>query len=192
VNQSVASPVHDGNLLCALGGAHNIKGSGCFRGSGSGDAGAVEPLWWDREAVPEDASPVLYEGKLYAVTIQGVMSCYDPATGALLWRTRLPTRQHHSSLVAGDGKVYAYSSWGRTVVVNARADQFELLADNGLEGRGGNASPALANGCVVIRTLDELFKICGEPSSPVEPVTGRGDDQEASLTGDSPSAPTAR
>ena len=175
VNQFVASPVATGDLLCTLGGAHNVKGNGCFRVSGRHPEAVVEQLWWDAHSAPEDASPVLYGETLFAVTIQGVMSAYDPLTGNVLWRTRLPTRAHHASLVAGDGKVYVLSSWGRVLVLDATSREFTLLADNDLGEKATNASPAIAGGCLLVRTRENLVCVgtqAADPSTSVVQPSG--------------------
>jgi outer membrane protein assembly factor BamB len=166
INQFVASPVVFEDLLCTLGGAHHVQGGGCFRVSGAGADAAVERLWWDPQASPEDSSPVLYDGKLFAVATRGVMTAHDPWSGELLWRHRLPTKGHHASLVAGDGKVYALSQWGTTAVVDATSREFVLLAENDLGEKASNASPAIAGGCLLVRTRDHLVCIEAVTASP--------------------------
>ena len=163
INQSVASPVVAGDLLCTLGGAHNIQGNYCFVVSGRSPNVTVEQLWWDGHSVPEDASPVLYDQRIFAVTTRGVMTAYDAQKGSVLWRSRLPTRAHHSSLIAGDGKVYALSSIGRMIVVDATSDDFAVLADNDLGEAATNASPVVAGNWLLIRTEQNLVCIEGSP-----------------------------
>jgi outer membrane protein assembly factor BamB len=107
--------------------------------------------------VPEVSSPVVYDGKLYTVTLNGIMSCYDAHTGELKWRQRLPRGQYFSSLVAGDGKVYASSETGVTSVV-AATSEFKMLAQNDL-AEEIYASPAIADGCLLIRTTKSLYCI---------------------------------
>lgn len=163
--QFVASLVVSGeDLLCALGGAHNNRGNLCLRLTGRGKETQLEELWYNRHLAPESASAVLYQGNLYAVTERGAMVSYDPISGDIRWRGRLGKgRGYRSSLVAGDGKVYAVATDGFTAVVDANAtDSLEALAYNQLGEGGNNATPAVAGGCLIIRSHNELFCIESE------------------------------
>lgn len=156
--QFVGGLAAEGDVLCALGGAHNQKGNLCFRVSGPTRGAKVERLWFERRRAPETSSAVLYGGRLYAVTEGGVMSCYDAVSGKLHWAEDLePGRGFRASLVAGDGKVYAQPTWGPTAVIDATTDAFRVLAWNDLEEGGNNATPALAGGCLLLRTAEHLF-----------------------------------
>lgn len=158
--QSVASPVAAGDLLCVLGGAHNNKGNLCVRVTGRGEELRIEQLWFDPRLAPESASAVLYGGRLYAVTDRGVMVSYDPQSGTTHWSGRLKEGLgYRSSLIAGDGKIYAVSADGTTSVVDAKADKLAVLAYNKLGEGGNNATPAVADGCLLIRSHNELFCI---------------------------------
>ncbi|MHC4812405.1 MAG: PQQ-binding-like beta-propeller repeat protein, partial [Planctomycetota bacterium] len=60
-----------------------------------------------------------------------------------------------ASLVAGDGKIYACSDEGDVVVVAARAE-FQELSRTSL-GEEIHATPAIAQGNVLIRTKNHLY-----------------------------------
>jgi hypothetical protein len=47
-------------------------------------------------------------------------------------------------------------------VIDATADEYRLLAQNDLEEGGNNASPAIAGGCLLLRTAKHLFCIAKE------------------------------
>lgn len=87
------------------------------------------------------------------------MACYDATSGEMLWRKRLKG-EYYGSLVAGDGKVYATSTEGRTTVISAAAE-FEQLAVNS-SAEGVFASLAVAGGGLLIRSANELFFIEGK------------------------------
>jgi outer membrane protein assembly factor BamB len=163
--QFVGGLVAQGDVICALGGAHHNKGNLCIRVTGPGRSAKVEELWYERRRAPETSSAVLYGGRLYAITEGGVMSCYDPVSGELHWAEHLePGRGFRASLVAGDGKVYAYPTRGPTAVIDATTDEYRVLAWNDLEEGGNNATPAIAGGCLLLRTDEHLF--CIEKEAP--------------------------
>jgi outer membrane protein assembly factor BamB len=160
MNQPVASPVLEGDLLCTASGAHGVRETVCRRlGSQVGET-TVEELWRTKRSVPATASPLLLEGRLYIVTESGVLLCLDGATGELVWRNRLAGSGYHASLVAGDGKLYATSTRASLSVV-ATGPEFELLAENSLPEGGVIASPAIADGCLLVRTPKQLLCIEG-------------------------------
>jgi outer membrane protein assembly factor BamB len=86
----------------------------------------------------------------------GIASCFDAATGRVLYRERLgPAGFYYASPVAGDGKVYAVSLKGVVTVFRA-GDRCEVLAENDL-GESISATPALADGKLYVRTEGNLY-----------------------------------
>jgi outer membrane protein assembly factor BamB len=179
INQLVSSPVLEGDVLGISGGAHGVRHTRFFRLAGSGAETTREMLWEDPRQAPHTASPVLYNGLFFAVTDKGVVTCWDAQTGEVYWQERLEQWHNRNSLVAGDGKVYVPSTWGRTTVLAANKE-FELLAQNDLDGSKCNASPAIADGCLLLRTGGHLWCIDGTSTSdfPTGPEQEE-DDQEA-------------
>ena len=164
INQPVASAVTEGDILAVFSGAHQVRFGAVLRLVGEGKDTKTEEIWQTHQMIPQTASPVLYDGKLYTVVELGHMVCYDVSTGTMLWRRRLPEGGgYRSSLVAGDGKIYALTSSGLTVVV-AAGHKFERLATNPL-AEGGNSSPAIAERSILIRTASTLYRFTGEPES---------------------------
>lgn len=163
--QTVSSlNIVDDEVVCALGGAHHDKGNTCFRVTGSGDAVEVEQLWDIKRRAPESGSPIYYQGRLWALTDAGVMSSYDPYTGKVHWVRRLKKgRDYRSSLIAGDGKIYAQSTYYMTAVIDATAKDLEVLSYNESPEGGNNATPAVGGGCLILRTHDHLY--CIEPEA---------------------------
>ena len=165
INQPVASPVTEGDILAALSGAHNVRSGKALRMIGSGKETQIEELWQSRRAIPQTSSPVAFNGKLFTLVELGHMVCYDLQTGRMLWQRRLSAGNgYRASLVAGDGKIYAQASNGTTLVI-ADAPKFRQLAANSLE-RGGNSSPVLAEQSILIRSKTHLYKFSGEDKAP--------------------------
>lgn len=163
MNQPVASAVVEGDLACVASGAHGVREMVCWR---FGEAGnEVTPLWRTKRGVPATASPVLHEGFLYVVTEKGVVSCYEAKTGNRMWQQRLPAGNYHASLVLGDGKLYALNRKGTVSVIEA-GPKYRFLAANELAEGGVIASPAIAAGCLLVRSHSHLFCIEGTGSGP--------------------------
>jgi outer membrane protein assembly factor BamB len=123
-----------------------------------GQAAPAE-LWTSRQSPADVSSPVLYRSRLFTISSNGVMVCYDARTGAILWRHRLGSGlgAFYASLVAADGKVYAVRSNGTTYVI-AAADRFRLIAESPLDEET-YASPAFGGECLFLRTVSSLYCI---------------------------------
>ena len=154
MGQNVPSLAIEGDLVCASGGATRVKSSACMR---LGPEGAPEILWQSGKDPAKTASPVLHGGLFFVVSENGVLTCYDAASGTVHWRRRLKGGGYHVSLTAGDGNVYAANARGLTTVLTA-GPEFERIAESDL-GEGGTASPAFAGDCLLIRTHSRLFCI---------------------------------
>jgi outer membrane protein assembly factor BamB len=127
-----------------------------FRPGGKGEIGAERRLWKEKHALPEVPSPLYYQGRLYLVKNGGLASCFEAATGKLLYRQRLGTGGFfYASPVAGDGRVYA-ASFNGVVVVFQAGDKCRVLARNHLN-ESIVATPALADGKLYVRTEGHLY-----------------------------------
>jgi len=148
-NQLVASMARSGDLLCVGGSTHGPSATVMMRLVGANGASRARQLWQSDLDPPGDCSPVIYAGKLFTVNDEGKMTCFDALSGSVLWNKRLKGGRYLSSLVAGDGKVYACNTKGLTTVIAAEAE-FKVIAENDLNGRCF-ASPAIADGCIFLR-----------------------------------------
>jgi outer membrane protein assembly factor BamB len=119
------------------------------------DGGKPERVWKSRKLPAAYASPVVYQGRIYALTGIGV-ACLDPATGEEIWRERLGSGFSASPVVAG-GKLYVAKEDGVTCVVQL-GDKPKILANNALKG-SLLATPAIANGAIYLRTENQLYCI---------------------------------
>ena len=125
-----------------------------------GTPGATASLAWYKTArgsyMP---TPIIYDGRLYVLSNQGLLDAYDVTTGAEIYRERLNHQGSgfSASPVAADGKLYLSSEDGEVFVVRA-GPTFEILATN-VMGEPLMATPALAAGTMFLRGQHHLFAI---------------------------------
>ncbi len=162
----------DENVLCTSlvagnGVAYLIGGRAgaavAVRAGGKGDVSQTHVLWTARVGsyVP---SPVLYEGHLYWVSDRGIAHCVNAENGDVLYRERLPGNPaFYASVIVAAGRLYAVSRFGGTYVLEARPE-FKLVAQNVISDDTSDfsASPAVADGCLYIRSQRRLYCI-GKP-----------------------------
>jgi len=104
-------------------------------------------LWSNTRGNSYTPSPVLYDDKLYTLTDNGMLSCYNSHTGAPYYQLkRLPKPySFKSSPVGANGKLYLASEDGDVVVVKM-GEQFEVLATNTLSDQFVVSTPAIVDG----------------------------------------------
>jgi outer membrane protein assembly factor BamB len=87
--------------------------------------------WQKQQRGPYMPTPLIYGGYLYVLGNAGVFDCYNVATGAEIYRERIPHQGSgfSGSPVAADGKIYLPSEDGDIFVVKA-GPHFELLQKN--------------------------------------------------------------
>jgi outer membrane protein assembly factor BamB len=116
-----------------------------------------EPVMKAKDIQPGMPSPLVYMGKLYATNGRGVVMCADAKTGKLLYKEALKGA-FSASPIAGDGKVYFLNETGACTVIDAKANEFEVLATNDL-GEETLGTPAIAHGRLYIRTDKALYAV---------------------------------
>jgi outer membrane protein assembly factor BamB len=160
IPQVGSTPIYgDGVLWIAAGNEHIDPGGVVAAIRTPSVSGSPSILWQSKRAVPTCVSPVLFGGRVYTLSTSGILNAYDPLTGAISCTRRLPGR-YYSSLVAGDGKIYATNDAGATAVLRPAPD-CEIIAQNDL-GEPVYASAAVSGGRIVFRTQRQLIAIGGE------------------------------
>ncbi len=123
---------------------------------GSGDTAKTKVRWTYRKSVPHVAAPLLYRSVLYFINDGGILTTMDPLTGEIVKRARLGLgSKYYASPVAADGKVVLLDTEGKLAVLKAQAE-WEILTTSALD-ENCYATPAIANGCVYIRTESKLY-----------------------------------
>jgi outer membrane protein assembly factor BamB len=128
-----------------------------YRPGGRGDVTDTNLLWKNARTLPNVPSPLHYRGVLYTLKEGGILTSFEPSTGAILKQARLEGAPgaYFASPVASDGKLYAISEAGNVSVIQAGA-QWELLATNRM-GEGAKATIAIADGKLYLRTYETLY-----------------------------------
>jgi outer membrane protein assembly factor BamB len=108
--------------------------------------------WSARKGAAYMETPLVYEGRLYSCHADGILSCFDAASGKLLYKERLGSGGDGftASPVASKGKIYFASEQGAVYVVKP-GDQFTVLATNQM-AEVCMASPAISEGKIFFRT----------------------------------------
>ena len=112
---------------------------------------------WRRDRGNSDmASPVIVDGRMFFITGQGIAYSIDARTGKEVWAKRVGGA-FVASPVAANGLIYFFNEDGLSVVLRA-GNEYEEVARNQLD-EGLRASPAVAKGCLYLRTFGHLYKI---------------------------------
>ena len=148
---------HEG-IVYAIGGRRSTATA--VRAGGRGDVTGSQVLW-RTGAGSNVSSPVYHDGHLYWVHHgQGTAYCLDAKTGEIVYQRRMEPRPGtvYSSPVVADGRIYSASQRNGTFVLAAEPE-YELLAHNELDDSRTNASPAIDDGQILIRTDEALYCI---------------------------------
>ncbi len=162
IPQVVPSIVADEAAAYVMGGAQGRKGVVAIRLNGNGDVTDTHVVWKTNRGPSECSSPVLYDGLLYWVTLNGIATCMEAETGKQVWKKRLGGGCLGSP-VACAGAIYFPLESGEIVVIRA-GRAFEELARNDI-GEVCRASPAISDHRLLIRGVEHLFCI-GSRSAP--------------------------
>ena len=130
------------------------------KADGRGDVTATHIAWEQRSGAPTQPSMLFVDPHLYAVSDNGVVSCYEARSGEIVWKQRVGGN-HCASPVYADGKIYTLSEGGETAVFET-GPQFKLVARNALNERC-QASIAISQGNLFIRTAEHLYCIGQNP-----------------------------
>lgn len=128
-----------------------------FKLGGEGDTTSTNQLWRQSQRIPQRiGTGVIIGPNAFIPNEPGSISCIDIATGKERWSHRLPGQNLWSSIVATPNRLYATSQRGTTFVFAPDPDHWKLLATNDLDEHT-NATPALSNGQIFIRTWEHLW-----------------------------------
>ena len=115
-------------------------------------------LRWHLSETPDVSIPLIVDDLVYLLHKDGKLQCVELATGKELYHQRTHTVQHRSSPVYADGRIYFCGKDGVCTVVKAGRD-FEILAENEMNGEPITASPIIANDTLFLRTYAAVYAI---------------------------------
>jgi outer membrane protein assembly factor BamB len=127
---------------------------------GAGDVTKSHLAWHTpRKAGRDQPSPILVGNYLVTSSMDGIATCYDSATGKLLWKDRLRGKFSASPFAAG-GLVYFLNEAGETSVIDP-GPSFKAVAQNSLGTTKEifRASLTPSNGQILARSQTHLYCI---------------------------------
>ncbi len=101
-------------------------------------------------------TPLIYNGYLYNLQVNGQLMCFDAMTGELKYKDSLK-EAFTASGIAAEGKLYFSSENGNIFVVQA-GSEFKLLAKNELQDVC-MATPAISGNTIYFRTQHFLIAV---------------------------------
>ena len=166
---SIPTPFSTGGLLYVTSGYHGSKERPIYaiRPGASGDI-TLDPgetsneyiAWSVPQGGPYHPSPVIYDGLYYTLLDRGFLTCHDAKTGEEIYgkqRIEVGSGNFTSSLWAYKGRIFCLSEAGDCYVVEA-GPNFKVVGKNSL-GEMCMATPAIADGNLLIRTYSHLYRL---------------------------------
>lgn len=163
--QHIPSPVLAGGMLYFTSQGGDSSPIYAIRPGASGDISLTDGkpqdkhiAWYQPRGGVHIVSPLVYQGHMYVLADNGVVSVHDAATGERRYRSRLGAGGVHFASPTGiNGNVLFISQDGEAYVIKA-GPKFELVAESKL-GEGTMSTPAVSGGTIFIRGYKHLFAI---------------------------------
>lgn len=154
----VPSPIVAAGYVFTSGGWGGRDSTKAFPLHAAGGLSTNRMVWEQKRGTPKVPSMIVVPPHLFSVTDTGLATCLQVGSGEVVWQDRLGGN-FSASPVAADGRLYFVGDNGETAVVQA-GPEFRVLARNPL-GEKVQASPAISQGQIFIRTEKSLFCIGG-------------------------------
>ena len=146
------TPVYRDGMLYAVSGPGGRNIALNLRASGP-----VVPVWQSAPNGPFIPSAIVVGNHYFAFDDQGIGSCLELSTGAVVGRARLNMGRLRPSPVSVEGRIYVISLDGKVAVL--KADPSMELISKGDLGEEVAASPALFDGSIFVRGSGNLMRI---------------------------------
>lgn len=155
---TIPQPARLGDLVFVMSGYQNPKLMAIRLGREGDLTGTDAVVWSETRGLSYTPSPVVFDGKLYALTDTGMLSCFNAQTGQPYYhQARLPKAySFKSSPVGVNGKLYMASE-NEDVIVVRMGETFEVLATNTMKDETFIATPAIAGGEIYLRSQKRLY-----------------------------------
>ncbi|HEX5735865.1 MAG TPA: PQQ-binding-like beta-propeller repeat protein [Blastocatellia bacterium] len=125
-----------------------------------GERGNQHIAWFQPQAGPYNPTPVIYGDNYYTLLDRGFFTAHDAKTGKEIYgkqRIDAAAGAFTSSPWAYNGKIFCLSEDGDAYVIQA-GPEYKLVGKNSL-GEMCMATPAIAQGSLIIRTASRLYRI---------------------------------
>jgi outer membrane protein assembly factor BamB len=152
------SPVVAGGFVFSVNPNESLA---AVRADGQGDVTKTHVAWKAEDGIPDICSPATDGARVYILTTQGTITCYDAAAGTKRWEHEFETDCFASPTVVGD-RVLLVTAKGTAIWV-AAADAFRELGRSEL-GEAVFASPAFLGGRIYLRGAQHLYCIGAKTS----------------------------
>jgi outer membrane protein assembly factor BamB len=134
-----------------------------LKSGGQGNLGDDYVAWQFNGPTPDVCTPLYYKGNVYVLDGKsgGILTCLDAETGRQKWQGTLGKRNPawRASVTAADDKLYCINEGAEAVVLAAGGDEFKVLSRIDMEDKPVQASIAIADGRLFIRTASLLYCI---------------------------------
>jgi outer membrane protein assembly factor BamB len=162
---TIGTPVAGNGLVYVTGGYPPVRPIYAIRPEAEGDISLQKGqesnqsiAWSNMTEGTYIPTPLLYDGYLFTLNINGVLSAYDPQTGKRAFRGRVGTGgAFSSSPVGADGRLYIASEDGEVYVISATPDMKQLAKNDMKEVI--MSTPAISDGLIVVRTMGHLYGV---------------------------------
>jgi outer membrane protein assembly factor BamB len=154
----IPAPVQQNDLVYAMSGFRDPKLMAIRLGR-EGDLTSSDAIVWNQtRGMSYTPSPVLHDNKLYTLTDNAMLSCFNATTGEPYYQQqRLPQPDSFKASPVGAGdKLYLASESGVVTVIKM-GEKFEVVATNTLADQMFVASPVVAEGELFLRNKTHLF-----------------------------------
>ena len=153
--------ISSGYVMDALRPVYAVKAGGSGDISlKQGETNNQHIAWFQPQAGPYNPSPLVYGDYYYTLLDRGFFTCHDAKTGKEIYgkqRIDPAAGAFTSSPWAYNGKVFCLSEDGDTWVIKA-GPEYKLLGKNSLDEMC-MATPAIARGSLIVRTVSKLYRI---------------------------------
>lgn len=158
----IPAPVIHNNTVIVMSGHRDPNRMAIKLGRDGDLTGTDAVVWQNTKGNSYTPSPVLYQGRLYLATDNGILSAINATTGELIYQERLPgTYALKASLVGANGNLYISTEQGDILVVKM-SDKFELVSNNKMGDEFFIATPAIADGELYLRGRNMLYCVRGK------------------------------
>jgi len=152
------SPVFGSGLVFAVNTGSKLA---AIRPDGQGDVTTTHIAWTAKGSLPDICSPLCDGKRLYLMTSEGGLTCYDVKDGHKLWKQEFDVAFNTSPSLVGD-RVYVMGCEG-VMFILAAADTYKELGKAEL-GEEARTCPAFLSGRIYIRGAKNLYCIGKKPN----------------------------